>query len=146
MAIISEHEEFLLKFRQESSNENYKSIEVSVTKSNGSYVLDMKQDKKGFSIKIELDSLIEIINYVQSKVQTSKNEISKPSVLSDIKTNEKTKTSVSATYGNYNDLVKDLDVSVSNESSKYNSQAEVIIGNGVNLSMLGKFWWNISAD
>jgi hypothetical protein len=139
MAIISEHEEFLLKFRQESSNENYKSIEVSVTKSNGSYVLDMKQDKKGFSIKIELDSLIEIINYVQSKVQTSKNEISKPSVLSDIKTNEKTKTSVSATYGNYNDLVKDLDVSVSNESSKYNSQAEVIIGNGVNLSMLGKF-------
>lgn len=138
MAIISEHEEFLLKFRQESSNENYKSIEVSVTKSNGSYVLDMKQDKKGFSIKIELDSLIEIINYVQSKVQTSKNEISKPSVLSDIKTNEKNKTSVSATYGNYNDLVKDLDVSVSNESSKYNSQAEVIIGNGVNLSMLGK--------
>lgn len=139
MAIISEHEEFLLKFRQESSNENYKSIEVSVTKSNGSYVLDMKQDKKSFSIKIELESLVEIINYVQSKVQLSKNEISKPSVLSDIKTSEQNKTSVSATYGNYNDLVKDLDVSVSNESSKYNSQAEVIIGNGVNLSMLGKF-------
>lgn len=139
MAIISEHEEFLLKFRQESSNENYKSIEVSVTKSNGSYVLEMKQDKKSFSIKIELESLIEIISYVQSKIQLNKNENSKPSVLSDIKVNEPNKANVSAAYGNYNDLIKDLDASTSNEGSKYNSQAEVIIGNGVNLSLLGRF-------
>lgn len=133
MAIISEHEEFLLKFRQESSNENYKSIDVSVTKSNGFYVLEMKQDKKNISIKIELDSLIEIINYVQSKTQPNKNEIKKTKV-----TNEVNSSGIPAIYGNYNDLVKDLNSSASNENSKYNSQAEVIIGNGVNLSMLGQ--------
>lgn len=139
MAIISEQEEFLLKFRQEGSNENYKSIEVSVTKSGGSYILDMKQDKKNSTIKVELESLIEIVHYVQSKISFANSSNVQRQSIHEIKKEKTSGTSLPDSSGSYSDLIKDLDINNTNENVRYNSQADVIIGNGVNLSMLGRF-------
>ena len=64
MAIISQQENFLLKFRQENSQANMKPIDISVSKEDGIYIVDFKGDKKSNTIKIDLESLREIIQYV----------------------------------------------------------------------------------
>jgi len=136
MAIISEKEEFLLKFKQESANDLCKPLEVSVTKVNNVYVLDIKQEKKNSAIKIDLESLSEILNYINSKVNSGSINLKSEKEL--IK--QKPIAEEGSQYGRLNDLLKDISEDDADISDvRYNSQADVIIANGVNMSMLGNF-------
>jgi|LauGreDrversion4_2_1035121.scaffolds.fasta_scaffold01463_13 hypothetical protein len=134
MAIISEKEEFLLKFKQESSNDLCKPLEVSVTKVNNIYILDIKQDKRTSSIKIDLDSFSEILNYINSKVHKSSHLLKREKEPE----NNSSILDANVQYGMLDDLLKDIEEDNSSEQDiRYNSQADVIIANGVNMSMLG---------
>lgn len=145
MAIISEQENFLLKFRQESSNSSFKPLDISVYKQEDRLVIEMRHEKRGSSIKVELDSMIEVINYIQKKVLTK--------VVLEHSYNEKVATESlektldnkvdnnfmpvkpeSIQVGSADDLIKDI--SKSNSISFYNAQADVIFANAVDMNAI----------
>lgn len=145
MAIISEQENFLLKFRQESSNSSFKPLDISVYKQEEKLVIEMRHEKRGSSIKVELDSLIEVINYIQKKVLTK--VALEPSYSEKIATeglkknldNKKNNNFMpvepeSIQIGSADDLIKDI--SKSNSISFYNAQADVIFANAVDMSAI----------
>ena len=160
MAIISQQENFLLKFRQENSQANMKPIDISVSKEDGIYIVDFKGDKKSNTIKIDLESLREIIQYVDSKVYGPRKEMSKnvnlsrvaqgasfpvqgaqaiassmmdgmqgmngPSMLESMSSNDQ--------VGSLSDLMNDI--AEPRLSGSYNTQVDLIIANGIDLSSI----------
>jgi hypothetical protein len=145
MAIISEQENFLLKFRQESSNSSFKPLDISVYKQEEKLVIEMRHEKRGSSIKVELDSLIEVINYIQKKVLTK--VVLEPSYGEKIATEGLEKNLDNKSNNNFmpvdpesiqigsaDDLIKDI--SKSNGISFYNAQADVIFANAVDMSAI----------
>lgn len=166
MAIITQQENFLLKFKQENSQAGSKPVEVSVTKCDDQYVIELRHDKKS-SFKIDLDSLKEIISYVDSKIyftisakQTSKNVISnsvnsKSPDYSNISGNnnlsftnnpglngpsmmESGTTEPQEDVSGYADLLRDIETNdvESNKNGIYNSQADVILSNAIDITSL----------
>lgn len=145
MAIISEQENFLLKFKQESSDSSFKSLDVSVYKHNDKLVVEMRHDKKGSPIKVEIDSLVEIINYVQKKASTkpsSSVNFNSCSQQGEQNNNFSLKKSVDFStleaedlqVGNAEDLIRDI--SKGNDMSFYNAQADVIFANAVDMNAI----------
>ena len=167
MAIITQQESFLLKFKQENSKEGSKPIEVSVTKSEEQYIIELRYDKKS-SLKIDLDSLKEILHYVDSKINLNINhkQVSR-NIISDTRLhgqatdhlrisgnsnvsfagqpglNGPSPMEVAVTHApedvaGYADLLKDIsknDID-SNKNGVYNSQADVILSNAIDISSL----------
>jgi hypothetical protein len=161
MAIISQQENFLLKFRQENSQANMKPIDVSVSKEDCIYIVDFKGDKKSATVKIDLESLREIIQYIDSKVYGLRKDTQKdahvsrvaqsasfaiqgaqppispvmdglqgmngPSMFESISGNDQ--------VGGLSDLMNDI--AEPRSSGLYNSQADLIIANGIDISSIG---------
>lgn len=167
MAIITQQESFLLKFKQENSKEGSKPVEVSVTKSEEQYLIELRYDKKT-SLKIDLDSLKEILNYVDSKInlnvkykQVSRNVISDTCLQGQtadyLSISGNSNISFTGHPGingpspmelpvahaqedvaGYADLLKDISKNDTdlNKSGIYNSQADVILSNAIDMSSL----------
>lgn len=163
MAIISQQESFLLKFRQENSQEDTMPVDVTVTKNDGIFVVELKGNKKGSAIKIDLESFKEIINYIDSKVNVRVVNVS-GNIHSDYlskSANNYTKVlgnsnmsfannagangpsqlesaSQSESVGNLNDLLNDIEGAQMNSGGIYASQADLIISNGIGISPIGE--------
>lgn len=168
MAIITQQENFLLKFKQENSQAGSKPVEVSVTKSDDQYVIELRHDKKSY-FKIDIESLKEIINYIDSKIYFSnkekninKNTISDSTNLSVggyLKISGNSNVSFNDNPGlngpsgmeskgfenaeevaGYADLLRDIGTNDidSNKSGIYNSQADVILSNAIDINSLSE--------
>lgn len=134
MAIISEQENFLLKFRQESSDSSFKSLDISVYKQDEKFVIEMKHEKRGSSIKIEFESLVEIVNYVQKKALIKAPLESSFNINTVIENRNKIFESEDIQVGSADDLIRDI--SKSNDISFYNAQADVIFANAVDMNAI----------
>jgi hypothetical protein len=166
MAIITQKESFLLKFKQENSQVGSNPLEISVTKSSNDYVIEIRSDKKNL-IKTDLDSLREIINYIDSKINFTKPVVKNSSSFEDLIGNkeaerylkisgnsnitfnnnqgangpsqiESVTQSSSDDVGDYSDLLKDIEKNSTNSmpGGLYNSQADVILSNAIDMSSL----------
>lgn len=134
MAIISEQENFLLKFRQESSDSSFKSLDISVYKQDEKFVIEMKHEKRGSSIKIEFESLVEIVNYVQKKALIKAPPESSFNINTVVENRNKIFESEDIQVGSADDLIRDI--SKSNDISFYNAQADVIFANAVDMNAI----------
>jgi hypothetical protein len=148
MPIISEIENFLLKFKQQSSDDSQKPVEVIVSKDEGKFMVEIKGDKKGSSIKISLTSLKEIVSYIDEKTRFNNTHSIKPIHPDMLEPNQSSKSSrvlpmwngnhepysasdneaVSDAVGNVNDLISDISAG---KNALYASQADLIMSGGI---------------
>ena len=151
MAIISQQESFLLKFRQENSSSELQPISVSVVKENDIYIVELRGEKKNASVKIDANSLREISQYIDSKIHVKgiqKNSPTTPSQApveylpnSPYTLNVAPSSGISLgsagvgvgeNVGSVADLINDMSSNV--EKTFYLSQADLIISNGADIS------------
>lgn len=150
MAIISQQENFTLKFKQENPQIPNKGIEVFVCKENDNFIIEFKGDKKNSSVKIDLDSIKEIINYIESKIylgstkKTNNTNIhgsTQNNLIFDSGVNGPSSvdsSNISESIGNLKDLINDLNQEEYFENKNYNSQADLIISNGIDIGSLSE--------
>lgn len=105
MPIISEIENFLLKFKQQPSDDSQKPVEVIVSKEDGKFLVEIKGDKKGSSIKISLTSLKEIVYYINEKTKFSNPTAIKPAYFNSVR---------NLPINSRNESALDVDVAFSN--------------------------------
>lgn len=149
MAIISRQESFLLKFTQESSQVDISPIDVSVTRDSDKYLVEFRGDKKTAIVKVDLESLREILGYIDSKIYghapapiktagrttapvNSNYTLTSPQAGINGPSNIEANIGVKGTsVGSISDLVKDMSFAPS--SGSYNSQADIIMSHGVDI-------------
>lgn len=151
MAIISQQENFLLKFRQESSVSELQPISVSVVKENDVYIIELRGEKKNTSVTLDASSLREISQYIDSKIQIKSIQTTSPSSLHKTLRQDLPQSlcgigmesdkmlglgSIGTVSGDNVGSVADLinDISLNAEKTFYHSQADLIISNGVDTS------------
>lgn len=140
MAIISEQENFLLKFKQESTIEGTKAIEVTVTKDVNGFMIDLKQEKKVNSIKIDFDSLVEIVRFINNRAfGKSKNTVSSTGVnglsVGHEKENEQS-LGIKELVMDISSLEGSSSAASEPKDAYYNSQADILLSNAANINLI----------